>query len=52
MHRYTDGGLRNVWLANGYQAKLTPMNVHTLHVAGFPQERRHNPRSLSDCPMR
>ena len=24
MYRYTDGGLRNVWLANGYQVKQTP----------------------------
>ena len=24
MHHYTDGGLRNVWLANGYQIKKTP----------------------------
>ncbi len=24
MYRYTDGGLRNVWLANGYLVKETP----------------------------
>ena len=24
MHHYTDGGLRNVWLANGYKIKDTP----------------------------
>jgi DNA-binding transcriptional regulator YiaG len=24
MYHYTDGGLRNVWLANGYQIKKTP----------------------------
>ena len=24
MHHYTDGGLRNVWLANGYEIKKTP----------------------------
>ena len=24
MYHYTDGGLRNVWLANGYQVKKTP----------------------------
>lgn len=24
MYHYTDGGLRNVWLANGYQMKKTP----------------------------
>lgn len=24
MYHYTDGGLRNVWLANGYQIKRTP----------------------------
>ena len=24
MHHYTDGGLRNVWLANGYKIKKTP----------------------------
>ncbi|MEO8546523.1 MAG: hypothetical protein ABI434_23245 [Burkholderiaceae bacterium] len=24
MYHYTDGGLRNVWLANGYQVKQTP----------------------------
>lgn len=24
MYHYTDGGLRNVWLANGYEIKKTP----------------------------
>ena len=24
MYQYTDGGLRNVWLANGYEVKQTP----------------------------
>ncbi len=24
MYHYTDGGLRNVWLANGYQVQKTP----------------------------
>ena len=24
MYHYTDGGLRNVWLANGYEIKQTP----------------------------
>ena len=24
MYHYTDGGLRNVWLANGYAIKKTP----------------------------
>ncbi len=24
MYQYTDGGLRNVWLANGYEIKTTP----------------------------
>lgn len=24
MHHYTDGGLRNVWLANGYEIRKTP----------------------------
>ena len=24
MYHYTDGGLRNVWLANGYEIKITP----------------------------
>ena len=24
MYQYTDGGLRNVWLANGYEIKKTP----------------------------
>jgi len=24
MYNYTDGGLRNVWLANGYEIKKTP----------------------------
>ena len=24
MYHYTDGGLRNVWLANGYEVKKTP----------------------------
>ena len=24
MYHYTDGGLRNVWLANGYEVKSTP----------------------------
>ena len=24
MHHYTDGGLRNVWLANGYEIKKMP----------------------------
>lgn len=24
MYRYTDGGLRNVWLANGYEIRNTP----------------------------
>ena len=25
MYHYTDGGLRNVWLANGYEIKKTPL---------------------------
>lgn len=25
MYRYTDGGLRNVWLANGYEVKQPPL---------------------------
>ncbi len=24
MYHYTDGGLRNVWLVNGYEIKKTP----------------------------
>jgi hypothetical protein len=24
LHQYTDGGLRNVWLVNGYELKQTP----------------------------
>ncbi len=24
MYQYTDGGLRNVWLVNGYEIKQTP----------------------------
>ena len=34
MYHYTDGGLRNVWLANGYEIKKTPygegVTVHNL----------------------
>ncbi|MEY4908916.1 MAG: hypothetical protein RL260_2634 [Pseudomonadota bacterium] len=34
MYHYTDGGLRNVWLANGYEIKHTPfgegVTVHDL----------------------
>ena len=34
MYHYTDGGLRNVWLANGYEIKKTPYGegvaFHTL----------------------
>jgi DNA-binding transcriptional regulator YiaG len=34
MYHYTDGGLRNVWLANGYEIKKTPfgegMTFHNL----------------------
>ena len=35
MYHYTDGGLRNVWLANGYEIKQTPhgegIAIHDLH---------------------
>ena len=32
MYHYTDGGLRNVWLANGYEIKKTPYGQGvTLH---------------------
>ena len=32
MYHYTDGGLRNVWLANGYEIKKTPYGEGvTLH---------------------
>ena len=27
MYHYTDGGLRNVWLANGFEIKKTPFGV-------------------------
>lgn len=27
MYHYTDGGLRNVWLANGYEIKKTPVGT-------------------------
>lgn len=34
MYHYTDGGLRNVWLANGYEIKKTPFGegvaIHNL----------------------
>ncbi len=34
MYHYTDGGLRNVWLANGYEIKQTPygrgVSLHNL----------------------
>lgn len=34
MYHYTDGGLRNVWLANGYEIKRTPfgegVTIHDL----------------------
>ena len=32
MYHYNDGGLRNVWLANGYEIKKTPYGEGvTLH---------------------
>lgn len=34
MYHYTDGGLRNVWLANGYEIKKTPFgDAVTFHDA-------------------
>lgn len=38
MYHYTDGGLRNVWLANGYEIKPTPSGFATVAA-----KRREHP---------
>lgn len=40
MYHYTDGGLRNVWLANGYEIKQTPHGKGVL---------LHNLEGLTQC---
>ena len=39
MYHYTDGGLRNVWLANGYEIKTTPYGEGVVfhNLEGLPR---------------